>query len=131
MTSKVIIRIGEKSDQVERENIFERGEYRFAKDLSVAFVQSGIYYLIVTDEDMINNLYDATAESEQTENYDEANRLVEEMIKGYIVENFDDFNSRVEKAVKTAHGIGVKKMASKVKQKKPTVYKKRGSKIAA
>jgi len=113
MTSKVIIRIGEKSDQIEKENIFERGNYRFCKNLSVVFVQAGIYYLIVTDEEMINNLYDATAESPENGDYSEADRIVEDMIKDYIANNFDDFNSRVEKAVKTAHGIGVKKMATK------------------
>jgi hypothetical protein len=113
MTSKVIIRIGEKSEKVDKENIFDRGVYRFSKDLSVVFIQSGIYYLIVTDEELINDLYDATAESEETDNYDEANSIVKNMIKQYINDNFDDFNSRVEKAVKTAHGIGIKKMANK------------------
>lgn len=124
MTSKVIIRIGEKSDQIEKENIFERGNYRFCKELSVVFVQAGIYYLIVTDEEMINRLYDATAESTETGDYDEANAVVERMVKEYIANNFDDFNSRVEKAVKTAHGIGVKKMSART-DRKPKVSKRR------
>lgn len=124
MTSKVIIRIGEKSDQIEKENIFERGNYRFCKELSVVFVQAGIYYLIVTDEEMINRLYDATAESVENGDYSEADDIVEEMIKEYIAENFNDFNSRVEKAVKTAHGIGVKKMSSKA-TRKPKIKKRR------
>lgn len=124
MTSKVIIRIGEKSDQIEKENIFERGNYRFCKELSVVFVQAGIYYLIITDEEMINSLYDATAESTENGDFSEADAIVEDMVKDYIANNFDDFNSRVEKAVKTAHGIGVKKMATK-NAKKPKVQRRR------
>lgn len=119
MTSKVIIRIGEKSEHVERENIFERGVYRFSKDLSVVFVQTGIYYLIVTNKELIDDLYDATAESEHTLDYNEADNIIEGVIKNYIMKNFEDFNKRVEKAVKTAHGIGVKKMASKNKPIRP------------
>lgn len=109
MTSKVIIRIGEKSEHVDNENFFERSHYRFSKELSVVFVQYGIYFLIVTDQDKINKLYDATAESEESNDYSIADSICIEMIKDYMSNNFVDFNERVEKAIRTSHGIGIKK----------------------
>lgn len=121
MTSKVIIRVGDKTEKVEADDFFLRGCYRFAKDLSVAFVQHGIYYIIITEPDLIDRLYDATADAEASNNYTEAHSIVKEVIVDYVTNRFDDFNLRIEKAIKTAHGIGVKKSEYQ-HPRKPRVY---------
>lgn len=113
MTSKVVIRVGDKSEKVNQDEIFVRGNYRFAKDLSVVFVQQGIYYIIITETGLINRLYDCTAESEVSGDYTEADELIKKVIVDYVSNSFDDFSYRIEKAIKTAHGIGIKKMESR------------------
>lgn len=119
MTSKVIIRIGDKTEKVEADEFVVRDNYRFAKDLSVAFVQYGIYYIIITREDLIDRLYDSTSGAEIS-GYGDANLIVKELVVEYVSNHFEDFNDRVEKAIKTAHGIGIKK-SERLQQRKHSV----------
>lgn len=110
MTSKVIIRIGEESQQVEKENLTQVENFTYANDNSVLFANVDIYYVIITENELIQDLIHFLNEGKT----DEANSLVRNTIVYYVAQNYTDFSARVEKAIKTAHGVGVKKAARKV-----------------
>lgn len=116
MSSKVIIRIGEESEHVDREHLKQRTICTYAENYSVVFANVDVYYVIVTEPEEVRRL--SKFIEDRSLNDDEFTDQVKDIIRGmiveYINENFEEFTTRVEKSIKTAHGVGVRKGTNRV-----------------
>lgn len=120
MSSKVIIRIGEPSEQVDNEHLNRVANYTYADDLSVVFANVDVYYLILTDRSIINTILEHLDEAQRSDGtidssvIEKCNEYVRGLVIDYANKNFSEFTARVEKCIRTAHGVGVKRATSRV-----------------